>query len=172
MNLFDLLRSDGSIVINKGLAHTIGLTEAIIYSELISLHEYWRKHNRLTNNEWFYCTAENLEKNTTIKPKTQQRTIKNLEKLGLIEVKMMGIPAKRHFKITDKIFDLVLQKLRYNQGGQNDHTSIDNLSKPEESNCPPNNTNNNTNKKNNNNIYSEIPERELPFYDWLNENNT
>lgn len=170
MNLFDLLRSDGSIVVNKGLAHAIGLNEAIIYSELVSLHEYWRKRGKLLEDAWFYCTVENLENNTTIKRKLQEKTVKNLVDLELIEVKRMGLPAKRYFRVTDKIYDIILQKDRHNQNVPLVPTREDERSQLERTNGPINNTSiNNTNKININNIYNDTPERELPFYDWLNE---
>jgi hypothetical protein len=38
--IIDLLRSDGSIVVNKRLAKAIGLMEAVVYSELVSMYKY------------------------------------------------------------------------------------------------------------------------------------
>ncbi|GGB63183.1 hypothetical protein GCM10011409_45340 [Lentibacillus populi] len=171
MNLFDLLRSDGSIVVNKALAHEIGLNEAIIYSELVSMQEYWRKQGKLkqdsyANDTWFYCTVENLEKNTTLKQKTQQRAIKRLETLGLIKVKMLGVPAKRHFYITDKIYELILQKTRYNQGGQFDHSSMDKMTAQGWTKNPTNNTKDNTNLLKNNK-YNDRQRKEILRYNWI-----
>lgn len=175
MNLFDLLRSDGSIVVNKALAHTIGLNEAIIYSELVSLNEYWKGRDQLTNDGWFYCTVENLEKNTTLKQKTQQRAIKKLKELGLIEVKMLGIPAKRHFYITDKIYELVLSKPQYNQGGQKGLTRIDRASSTRLDKLgqqgEPNNPINNTTFKNTKEIIKDnkYNKDDILHYNWLEE---
>lgn len=182
ISLLDLLRADGSIVVNKALAHAIGLNEAIVYSELVSLNEYWRKHEKLTDGEWFFCTVENLEKNTTIKQKTQQRTIKNLENLGLIETRRRGLPAKRYFKITDGIYNLIRQEPLHNQSGHIDQSSEVNLSNTERSKTPGNNTRTNNPNLFNKNIYTRTREenditpeeiekrRELARFNWLEGN--
>lgn len=96
--LIDLLRSDGSIVINKKLAHRIGLNETIMYSELLSRYNYFAEKGRLKNG-YFFNTIEDLEKGTTLSKFQQAHAIKRLVKLGLIEYRLMGLPAKRHFKI-------------------------------------------------------------------------
>ena len=36
VGMLELLRSDGSIIINKNLSHAIGVEETILFSELIS----------------------------------------------------------------------------------------------------------------------------------------
>lgn len=106
-NVLDLLRSDGSIVVNKRLAKEIGLVEAIIYSELASLRNYWEGRGELTDGEWFFCTFANLEKNTTIKERTARKHVNQLEKLGLIESKLQGLPSKKYYRITDGIFEVL-----------------------------------------------------------------
>lgn len=112
LSILDLLRSDGSIVVNKKLAHILGLNEAVIYAELVSLHQYWAKRNELTEDGWFFCTIENLEENTSIKRDTQARTIAKLEKKWkLIETKRMGLPARRYFRITEEILNLISNKI-------------------------------------------------------------
>jgi hypothetical protein len=124
MDIFDLLRADGYITVNKTLAHEIGLNETIIYSELVSLHQYWRKQGKLTDDNWFFCTIENLERNTTLTRNKQDRAIKKLQELGLIEVERRGLPAKRYFKITNKIYELILTKARDNQNVDFEQTSL------------------------------------------------
>lgn len=170
MNLFDLLRSDGSIVVNKALAHEIGLNEAVIYSELVSLQEYWRKQGKLTDGEWFFCTIENLETNTTIKKDSQNRALKKLEKLQLIEMKRMGLPAKRYFKITNKIYDLILKEALSNQISQNAQTRETDSRKLEDAKPATNNTRTNNTElitKKYNMRAHELHRRELAKYNWL-----
>lgn len=120
MDILDFLRSDGSIVINKKLAHEIGLNETIIYSELVSLYKYWKQRDELTEEGWFFCTYENLFENTAIQEKTASRTTNRLVKLGLIKKKRMGLPAKTYYKITNGIYDL-LSDIE-NKNGQNVRT--------------------------------------------------
>lgn len=121
MDILDLLRADGSIVINKHLAHEIGLNEALVYSELVSMYKYWASKGMLKDGEWFFCTIENLEENTTLKKDKQSRAISNLEKkYKLIETKRMGLPAKRYFRITNQIYGLFANKFSQKQKTDSD----------------------------------------------------
>lgn len=99
MSILELLRSDGSIVVNKFLARTIGLNESIILSELISWYLYYQKNGQLDDQNMFFCTVEKMEENTTFSKHIQSKAITKLEKLNLIEYKQKGLPAKRYFKI-------------------------------------------------------------------------
>jgi DNA-binding PadR family transcriptional regulator len=104
-NILDLISGKGFIMVNKGLAKTVGLNAAVIYGELVSTYTYWKENNGLTEHEgkwWFYCTIEDLEEKTTLKRDAQDKAIKALVKEGLIEVKRFGLPAKRYFHVTDK----------------------------------------------------------------------
>lgn len=107
LSALDLLRSDGSIVVNKKLVKAIGLSEAVIFSELVSLRSYWEARGQLTDGEWFFCTRENLEDNTGIPARTADRKVKELEKLGLIVTQLKGLPAKKYFRITNKFAEIL-----------------------------------------------------------------
>ena len=61
--IYELLRSDGSIVVNKALIHAIGLNEAILYSELLSKYYYFDARGQLVNG-WFYNTVNDLSIST------------------------------------------------------------------------------------------------------------
>ena len=50
--IYDFLRSDGSVVVNKKLIHAIGLHEAIIFSELISKYNYFEMTGIIINEFW------------------------------------------------------------------------------------------------------------------------
>lgn len=115
MDILDLLRSDGSIVVNKKLAHKIGLDQAVVYAELVSLYKYWADRGKLKDEKWFFCTIDNLQENTTLKKDKQNRAINSLEKNHkLIKTKRMGLPAKRYFTITDEILNIVANKISQN----------------------------------------------------------
>lgn len=100
--IYDFLRSDGSVVVNKKLIHAIGLHEAILYSELLSKRSYFDSRGQLENG-YFYNTAENLHKDTGLSAKQQRKAIKTLEELGLIKTHLHGVPARKFFKIVDDI---------------------------------------------------------------------
>lgn len=96
--IFELLRADGSIIVNKKLARGIGLQPGIVYSELISKYLYFSKRGELKDG-YFFNTIENLEKDTTLSVYQQRNAIVSLVKRGFITQKIQGIPAKRYFKI-------------------------------------------------------------------------
>lgn len=123
-NLLELLRADGSIVINKRLVKQIGLVEAAVYSELVSMFIFWKNKNELVDGKWFYCTAERLKENTSLGVKPQRSAIARLTELGLIETKKMGLPAKKYFTITSKVEELLLDR-----GGQESKVSSSQMDK-------------------------------------------
>jgi len=99
--IIELLRADGSIVVNKKLAKVIGLQEAILYSELISKYLYFENDDDLDKDGYFYNTADNIKDDTTLSKFQQSKAIEKLVKLGLIEYDVRGLPATRYFKITE-----------------------------------------------------------------------
>jgi len=142
-SLIELLRSDGSIIINKTLAKNIGLNETIIYSELLSRYCYFNNRNELTADGYFFNTVKDLEDGTTLNDYSQRKAIKKLEELGLIKCDKRDIPAKRYFKIIDDT--QVIVKYLKNEGSL--RTSSLKFKELDIENFEPNNTNiNNTNK--------------------------
>lgn len=106
MVLSSLLASSKYIIVNKDLIHTVGLNEAIILGELCSEYSYWESINQLEENEYFYSTRGNIQKNTGINSHFQRIAIKNLEDKKIISIKKMGIPCKNYYKINeDKIIE-------------------------------------------------------------------
>lgn len=99
--VYDLIRADGSIVLNKNLSHAIGLNETITYSELLSRYNYFNIREELDEEGYFYNTVDDLQLGTSLSAKQQKTAIDNIKKLGLIDVKLKGVPAIRHFKIID-----------------------------------------------------------------------
>jgi hypothetical protein len=63
------------MVVNKDLMRAFGIEEAILLGELASEYEYLKKQYAI-ENEWFYSTVENIEKNTTLS-KYKQKKDKN-----------------------------------------------------------------------------------------------
>ena len=94
-----LLSSSAFIVLNKELARQVGLKEAILLADLISKEEYFIA-NGMTDG-WFFNTAKNIQDDTCLTSHQQRKAIKKLKSLGIIESKVVGIPAKQHFKIIE-----------------------------------------------------------------------
>ena len=78
--IYDLLRSDGSIVINKKLIHSIGLHEAIVFSELLSRYNYFQTKGQLQKDGSFFNTYEDLQSATSLSEKQQRKASRELEK--------------------------------------------------------------------------------------------
>ena len=93
-----LLSSSAFLVVNKSLAKQIGLNETVLLADLISKEEYFIENNQLKDG-WFFNTSKNIENDTTLTSHQQRKAIKKLADLEIIEVKLIGIPAKQHFKI-------------------------------------------------------------------------
>lgn len=148
--LLDMLRSDGSIVVNKKLAHAIGLHEAILFSELISKYNYFENKGQLSNG-YFFNTGDNLYEDTTLSAKQQRAAIKNLEDLGLISTQIRGVPATKFFKINqnvDKLVHLLATSKKNQQLGTFGTTSKAECAQLVRQKGHGNNTKNNPNKNN------------------------
>jgi len=94
-----LLSSSAFLIVNKKLAKQVGLKGAVLLADLISKEEYFIANGMIDG--WFFNTAKNIEKDTCLTSHQQRKAIKNLKDLGIIETKVVGIPAKQHFKIIE-----------------------------------------------------------------------
>jgi hypothetical protein len=118
--LLDLLRADGSIVVNKRLAKEIGLHEAIVLSEAISRYAYHKDRNELTDEGYFYFTVEKMEEYTTLSSHQQRKALTTLKGLGFLDFKKQGMPSKRFIKVNEKaIVDFLLSELSTESTGGN-----------------------------------------------------
>ncbi len=102
MSIQSLIAKSNWIPLNKILANRLGLYEALIIAELSNEYEFHRMNGKLVADGWFYCTVAKLETETTLSKKQQTRPITRLETMGVLELKLMGVPAKRHFKINEE----------------------------------------------------------------------
>jgi hypothetical protein len=94
-----LLSSSAFLIVNKQLAKQVGLKGAVLLADLISKEEYFIA-NGMTDG-WFFNTAKNIEEDTCLTSHQQRKAIKRLKELGIIETKVIGVPAKQHFKIIE-----------------------------------------------------------------------
>jgi DNA-binding MarR family transcriptional regulator len=103
----------GFIRVHKGLIKKVGINAAIVYGELVSLFEYWKKRGELTEQNgrmWFYCTIEDLEEKTTLKRDAQDKAIAKLVAEGLIEVQRFGHRARRYFYVDTMYVEMLFGK--------------------------------------------------------------
>lgn len=95
MLLDDFLCKDAFTMVNKKLAKTIWIGQAMLLSEML----YQRKK---ADNEVFEFSWTEMEDELWVSPKTQQRYINELKKLWLISVEKWGLHNKNFFKINDE----------------------------------------------------------------------
>jgi len=119
MSMFiSLIRKDAYIPLNKQLAKLLGNDTAILYCELASRYCYFEEKNMLTSDGWFFNTVEDLGEETNISDKTQKKCIDKLARLGFLEVKKMGLPHKRYFRLNLDDMDIkrIIEKLKIEKG--------------------------------------------------------
>lgn len=97
--LLHILNPDNTGTYNRLLAHAIGLNEAVIYASLVAKFIYYNSNDLLDSEGYFYSTAEDLQESTSLTRRQQDKVIKTLAQHGLIDSKVKGLPAKRHFKV-------------------------------------------------------------------------
>ncbi|HDR7612521.1 TPA: hypothetical protein QCX47_004194 [Bacillus mycoides] len=114
MKLISVLSGNGFVMYNKALAHTVSVNGAIIFGQLCSSYESFGSKGMLTikdRKDYFFLTSDTLEEETALSYKQQLKAIKELEQAGYIETKVMGVPSKKYFCITDKIVQELLSEV-------------------------------------------------------------
>lgn len=89
------------IALNPALARYFKSIKAGLFlSELL----YWQKQNEY--QDWIYKTIQEIKDTTSLSRAEQDTAIAICKEKGILEVKVSGLPAKRHFKIdVEKLAD-------------------------------------------------------------------
>jgi hypothetical protein len=112
MKLMSVLSGKGFVMYNKDLARSVSVNGSIIFGQLCSSYESFGSKGMLTirgTKEYFFLTSETILEETSLTYKQQLKATKELEQAGYIETKMMGVPSKKFFHITEKIVDQFLK---------------------------------------------------------------
>ena len=99
MDVIDYLASSNYIIVNRSLMAEIGVNEALVLGELASECKYWREVGKLREGEWFFSTDDNIAERVPFSKPTIRRAIDKLKELGIIDTKLMGMPAKRFIRL-------------------------------------------------------------------------
>lgn len=97
-NLHDVLAHDAFFMVNKAVTKKFGLETALLLSFLIS----WEKHYTIagkTVDGYFFKSGEAIKDETTLSPHKQRNVFEKLEKAGILDIQLKGVPATNHFKI-------------------------------------------------------------------------
>lgn len=108
MNYVNMMASTNYMVVNKDMAHKVGLIPTIVLSELCGEYDYYTKEGK-TQDGWFFSTTENIENNTTLSYHQQTEGIKKLIEVGILEQENRGLPARRFFRINEKMIAKILE---------------------------------------------------------------
>ena len=95
--------------VNKALARETSVYAALVLAQLISKHEYLEQREMtlvIDERECFYATADHLQEACCIGKKALTSALKLLDKKGLIQTCIAGMPAKKHFWIN---YDAVIE---------------------------------------------------------------
>src|SRR5579871_6849967 len=83
------------IAYNPGLAIILGSPNAgILVSQLL----YWHGMGKRPD-QWIFKTIEEMYQETGMTRDQQDTAIRICKKLGILETKLFGVPAKRHFRL-------------------------------------------------------------------------
>ena len=164
MSIIRLLASKNYITVNKDLIKKIGLKEAVLLGELASEYSYWEIQDKLEDG-YFYSTVDNIEENTTLSEYEQRKVMNKLKDMGIIEIKVKGLPAKRYIRIIE---EQLLEILSINTLKNSVSSSLKTQELlPEKLKGNNNNINKNKEIRINNNIYmSEGVEKAEPVKDY------
>jgi hypothetical protein len=113
-------------ILYKAYVREFGLVAAYLLVDLISKSYYFRNKNSQDNEGYFYNTHESIEEDTSLSAKQQRLAIKKLQKIGVISMKLKGIPAKCYYKINfNKIASIIIS--RYDERSYLEETKSDTI---------------------------------------------
>lgn len=122
-----LLMSSNYYTLNKQIVKELGIESAFLLTILIEASD------GLSDNEgWFYQTIEKIGELTGLGRHKQDKIIKELIDLKILEQKNKGVPCKRYFKVNyEMIENLVFQNQQssLSENGNNKEYIINNLNK-------------------------------------------
>lgn len=97
---------------NRHIARYVGLTAAVLLTEIISKRHYHMMRGEITDCPkngpgWIYFTLDDVEYKLGLSKDEQSTAINRLKRAELLETTIIGLPAKRHFRLnTEKILEL------------------------------------------------------------------
>lgn len=88
-------------IVNRNLIAEIGEAEAVVYDVLLYKNEYWKKQGKLSDDEFFFITDNDIIFETLYQKTKVRKAISTLIKFNLIEKILKGVPAKNHYRIIE-----------------------------------------------------------------------
>lgn len=100
------------IIIPLKIAKIIGYNSTIFLQFLLGEEEEYATKNEMKEDGFFPATLNKVEKFLFLSRTKQDYAIKKLIQINFIQSKLLGIPAKRHFKINhDALLEVIVNPL-------------------------------------------------------------
>lgn len=93
-----ILASTPFLILNKCLLVNLGVEASLVLSDLIQKEQYF-KESCQDNDGFFFNVTNDISCSTTLSYYQIKQALSVLEKWGIIQVVLKGVPAKKHFKI-------------------------------------------------------------------------
>ena len=98
-NIFSKIFETTYTIVNHDFVKKFDLVTAYWLCELMSWMQYLRKKNKINEDEWFYYDQSHIEKKIGISSQRQNRIIKKLKSIGIMDVKRKGVPPRNYYQI-------------------------------------------------------------------------
>jgi len=125
MSVKNILKHSNWIAINKQMVKLVGCNAAYMLGYLADKYDYFEGKNEL-NDGYFYATAADVEADIHLSGREQETAITRLAEQKIIETKLKGIPARRHFRFTDDaesiLTDVLMCKTSFDKSAKLDTT--------------------------------------------------
>ena len=93
-----ILASTPFLILNKCLLVNLGVEASLVLSDLLQKEQYF-KESCQNNDGFFFNVTNDISCSTTLSYYQIKQALSVLEKWGIIQVVLKGVPAKKHFKI-------------------------------------------------------------------------
>jgi hypothetical protein len=93
-----ILATTPFLILNKCLLVNLGVDASLVLSDLIQKEEYFKGSSQ-NNGGYFFNVTNDISCSTTLSYYQIRQALSVLEKWGIIQVVLKGVPAKKHFKI-------------------------------------------------------------------------
>lgn len=92
------------VTYNRHNAKVLGVLASILFTELAKFVDIVmsdKPNRKVPWDGWFVHSVDDIYNHTGLTQDEQAQAIKVLKKEGIIDVKSIGLPAQRHFKINN-----------------------------------------------------------------------
>jgi len=99
-------------ILNKSLTIYLGFDASLLLSDLTSKQDYFRIHNKLDEEGFFFNYKKEITKDTGLSEQRQVKAIEILKKYDLVTLKRVKcIPPKLFYKVNLRKIDALIQEL-------------------------------------------------------------